>query len=55
MTKKEDRDDIEVSASGADFTATSSNELTIDASDVAFRVDLDGFDRNRDLMVRATR
>jgi hypothetical protein len=49
------KDELEVSATGADFTATSANELTIDATDVAFRVDLDGFDRNRDLMVRATR
>lgn len=48
-------DELDVSASGADFAATAPNELTIDATDVGFRVDLDGFDRNRDLMVRATR
>jgi hypothetical protein len=49
------KDELEISATGADFTATSPNELTIDASEAAFRVDLDGFDLNRDLMVRATR
>ena len=49
------KDELEISATGADFAATSPNELAIDANQVAFRVDLDGFDRNRDLMVRATR
>jgi hypothetical protein len=49
------KDGVEIEATGADFTATAANEVTIEANDVAFRVDLDGFDRNRDLMVRATR
>lgn len=49
------KDQLEISATGADFTPISPNELTIDATETGFRVDLDGFDRNRDLMVRATR
>ncbi len=48
-------DDVEVLAMGADVTRTSANELTIEATGEDFRVDLDGFDLNRDLMVRATR
>jgi hypothetical protein len=47
--------EVEIAATGAEFALTSPNELLIDANDMAFRLDLDGFDRHRDLMVRATR
>jgi hypothetical protein len=49
------KDDIEIAETGATVARSGSNEIAIDIADVDFRVDLDGFDQHRDLMVRTSR